>query len=371
MTTKTHRSSTKRPTAHKAIPEGYTYAELKPLTRATLEAGISVLLRGHPGVGKSTLAAEVAAEMDLPLIDIRLAQREPAELCGVYFPNRERQQLDLLPPPWVRDACEKPVLVFLDEINAAVTRLHQAAAYQIVLERRVGPFRFHPGTRILAAGNLEEDSAIVAPLSSALSNRFAHFLLRVDVGAWLDWAVGAGIAPEIIAYFRAYERLGLALLYDRNGEDAFPSPRSWCMASRVYQTAPPELRRRAMSACVGAAAADKFYQYERVFNRVSPERIVVRGKLVDFTTRNNADPSFLHASVASVANWIAQQPRYDQSWNDNVINFLRAPGMDLEYVFLFLRDLKAHCDATELLKASPEFRKLAGELVHLHAGLYA
>ena len=365
------RRTKKRPRPDKVLPDGYTFAELKPLVRATLDAGISVLMRGHPGVGKSTLAAEIAADMGLEMIDIRLAQREPAEIGGVYFPDREREELKLLPPRWVRDACERPTLVFLDEINAAVTRLHQAAAYQIVLERRVGPYRFHPDTRVLAAGNLEEDNAIVAPLSSALSNRFAHYLLRADVGAWLEWATKAGIAPEILSYFRGHERFGLSLLYDRDDEDAFPSPRSWEMASRVYQTAAPELRRRAMSACIGASAAARFFAYERVYERVSPEKIVVHGKAADFSSKGCTDPSFLHASIAAVASWISEQPAYDPAWNDNVVAFLHTAGMDPEYVFLFLRDLKARSDATEHLKVSPGYRKLAGELVGLHAGLYA
>jgi len=361
----------RRPRAERPLPEGYSFAELRPLVRATLDAGVAVLLKGHPGVGKSTLAAEVAADMGLPLIDIRLAQREPAEIGGVYFPDRDHQRLDLLPPPWVRQASEAPALVFLDEINAAVTRLHQAAAYQIVLERRVGPFAFHPGTRILAAGNLEEDQAIVSPLSSALANRFAHFALRVDVGAWLAWAEGAGIAPEVLAYFRAHERFGESLLYERDDEDAFPSPRTWEMASRVYQAAPPELRRRAMSACVGAAAADRFFQFERVYARVKPEQIVARGRLPGFVGAEGADPSLLHAAVAAVGSWVAEQPAFDPAWAPNLVALLRAPGVDPEYAFLLLRDLKARTGALPHLRALPAYRDLARDLVQIHVGLVA
>ena len=132
--------------------DGYSYPEVKSLVEITLEAGISALVLGHPGVGKSAMAAELAHEYDMPLIDIRLAQRDPAELAGVYFPDHSQNCLSLYAPDWVMRAVAEPVLVFLDEINAAVTRLHQAAAYQIVLERRVGPFEFHPGTKVLAAG---------------------------------------------------------------------------------------------------------------------------------------------------------------------------------------------------------------------------
>ena len=42
---------------------GYTFDQLFPLIRATLDAGISVLLLGSPGIGKSTLAMELAKVM--------------------------------------------------------------------------------------------------------------------------------------------------------------------------------------------------------------------------------------------------------------------------------------------------------------------
>ena len=360
-------------------PEGYTYDELLPLVRTTLEAGISVLVRGHPGVGKSALAAEVAAAMGLPMQDIRLAQRDPAELGGVYFPDRERRELALLPPSWVREVCERPGFVFLDELNAAVTRLHQAAAYQIVLERRVGDFRFHPETVVMAAGNLEEDGAIVSPLSSALCNRFAHFVLRVHVPTWLRWAGRAGISPVIVAYMRAHERYGEDILYAHDatgasgpdgGADAFPSPRSWAMASRVLERGAEGLRKRLVAACVGAAAADRLFAFQRIYDRVNPERIITHGRTPDFTAGPSAEPSFAHATVSAVANWLVQQPAVEAPWLDNLMALLRAPGLDPEYVFLLLRELKAKGDLTERLKVVPGYRELAGDLVQLHAGLY-
>ena len=101
--------------------EGYAFDDIRRLVGVTLQAGISVLLRGHPGVGKSSLAAELADAMNLEMVDIRLAQRDPAELAGVYFPDRENGELALFPPAWVRQACAEPTFVFLDEVNAAVS----------------------------------------------------------------------------------------------------------------------------------------------------------------------------------------------------------------------------------------------------------
>jgi MoxR-like ATPase len=52
------------------------------LVPAALEAGVSTLILGHPGLGKSAFAAILAERYDLPLVDIRLAQQEPADLGG-------------------------------------------------------------------------------------------------------------------------------------------------------------------------------------------------------------------------------------------------------------------------------------------------
>lgn len=45
-----------------------------------LEAGLTPLLKGQPGVGKSAIMKEVAGHLQLKLIDVRLAQCEPTDL---------------------------------------------------------------------------------------------------------------------------------------------------------------------------------------------------------------------------------------------------------------------------------------------------
>jgi len=348
-----------------ARADGYAYDELRPMVESILRTGLSVLVRGHPGVGKSSLARDLALAMGLPMIDIRLAQRDPAEIAGVYYPDADRTCLALLAPDWVRQACATPSFVFLDEINAAVTKLHQAAAYQIVLERRVGPFAFHPGTVVMAAGNLEEDNAIVSPLSSALANRFAHFTMRVDTDAWVRWAAGAGLHDAIVAHVA---RGGNEVLYNRGRDLAFPSPRTWEMAGRALHAARPEDRRRVVAACVGLSAAERFFAFLSVFERLDPRAIIERGECVDFQAPDNADPSFIHAAVFTVAAWLHRRPDLADGHLANVVRFLRSPGLDPEFAFLFLRRLKGS-DLLVRLRALHEYRALCGELAAIHVGL--
>ncbi|MEW6710794.1 MAG: AAA family ATPase [Candidatus Riflebacteria bacterium] len=349
------------------IPEGYTYSELRPLVETTLKARISVLLRGHPGVGKSALAKDLAQAMKLPLIDIRLAQRDPAELCGVYFPDHAGNQLKLLPPEWVKQACSEPCLVFLDEINSAVTRLHQAAAYQIVLEHRVGNFQFHPETAVMGAGNLEEDNAIVTSLSSALCNRFAHFIMRPDISTWLEWGARNGIDDAILAYIAGSS---IDELYDNNGDFAFPTPRSWEMASRVYQLAQPGDQKRAMAACIGPAAADRFFAFHRIFGQVDVQGIIDRGVAIDFSKGKKAEPSFIYAAVFAVAAGLSERETLSDNQVANVAAFMASPGLDPEFLILFLRQLKYQSRIFDLLKPDKTFQQIAAGLVSIQAMMY-
>ena len=345
--------------------EKYSYEQLFPLIRATLNAGISVLLLGPPGVGKSALAVDMARVMDRKLIDIRLAQKDPAELGGVYFPNRDTQTLELFPPAWVKQACEEPCLVFLDEFNAAVTKLHQASAYQIVLERRIGEFEFHPRTVVLAAGNREEDNAIVTPLSSALCNRFAHFEMRPDVQSWLVWASANGISEHIMAFIQTF---GIDVLYSNSGERTFATPRSWAMASRVASQLHGLEQRRGIAACVGAPMADRFCKYMELYRRIDAAAIIAGREKIDFTKKS--EPSFIYAAIFAVAGFLANTELPDDRL-PNVVGFIASRGIGPEFQILFLRQLKHRAPALfDRLKGLEDFRKLAGRLVNLRASLY-
>ena len=44
-----------------------------------------VMVWGPPGIGKSQIVAQVAAQHEVPVIDIRLSQMEPTDLRGIPF----------------------------------------------------------------------------------------------------------------------------------------------------------------------------------------------------------------------------------------------------------------------------------------------
>ncbi len=353
----------KKTAPERIVAGGYTWAELRRLVGTTLRAGISVLLRGHPGVGKSTLAAALAEEMGLPLVDIRLSQRDPVDLCGVWFPDRERRVLESYPPAWAQEAAARPCFLFLDEINAAVTKLHQAAAYQIVLEKRVGDVRFHPGTVVMAAGNLEEDNAIVTQLSSALCNRFAHFTLKVDVPTWLQWAEHAGVHATVRAYVA---EKGVEALYEHGADAmAFPSPRSWEMASRVLTVAEPSDAKRLVAACIGAPHAEQLFAWIKLAKMVDPVRVLEQGLIPDF---RGLEASVVHATVTAIAEHLRGLRRPSDVVATNAARVLAAEGLDREHAFMAIRAFAGNKALMQALRALPSFRTLAADLVTLQLG---
>ena len=115
-----------------------------------------VMLWGPPGVGKSQIVAKVAADDSLPLIDIRLSQLEPSDLRGIPFRVNERVEWaipSMLPD---QDRHGPQGILFLDEITSAPPSV-SAAAYQLILDRRLGDYEVPAGWAIVAAGNRQGD----------------------------------------------------------------------------------------------------------------------------------------------------------------------------------------------------------------------
>jgi len=213
-----------------------------------------VMLWGPPGVGKSQLVAQVAERHAAPMIDIRLSQMEPSDLRGIPFRSGER--VDWAVPSMLPDAERHGAsgVLFLDEINAAPPVV-SAAAYQLILDRRLGDYRVPPGWAIFAAGNRQGDRGVTYSMPAPLANRFAHFTLDTHLDDWVSWAHGAGIDARLIAFLR-FRPDRLFAFDPAHNPVAFPTPRSWEFAHRALCKfgEEPELLRGALQACVGDAA---------------------------------------------------------------------------------------------------------------------
>ena len=212
-----------------------------------------VMLWGPPGVGKSQIIADIARKHGVPLIDIRLSQMEPTDLRGIPF--RKDDNVEWSVPAMLPDAARhgEQGILFLDEINAAPPTV-SAAAYQLILDRRLGEYRIPDGWAIFAAGNRQGDRGVTYAMPAPLANRFTHFDVEAHLDDWIGWALGHDIDERILGFLRF--RPDLLFNYDAaHNPVAFPSPRSWEYAHRalIKFADRPDLMADALQACVGQA----------------------------------------------------------------------------------------------------------------------
>lgn len=208
-------------------------AELLSETLTAPQWAVPLMIWGAPGIGKSDLVREAAAVLGYPLIDLRLSQLEPTDLRGI--PLHDNGKVRWIPPDELPDATRDGPngVLFLDEINAAPPPV-AAAAYQLILDRRLGSYRLPEGWSIVAAGNRLDDRGITYVMPAPLANRFMHVHLQADAEAWLAWAARNGIDP-MLRDFVAEQPEWLARFLPEPEVKAFPSPRSWAFADRVIK----------------------------------------------------------------------------------------------------------------------------------------
>jgi MoxR-like ATPase len=183
-----------------------------------------VFIWGPPGIGKSSLVQQFAAEVGLPCVSLLGSQLAPEDLIGV--PQIEDGTSRFCPPRMI--ARKEPYCLFLDELNACSHEV-QKAFYSLIHERRVGEYYLPGGSIVIGAGNRAQDSAIVKPMSSALLNRMVHVHLKVSHREWLDWANSEGIHHLIIEYVQM--RPDHLWSQPPKHEEPFSSPRSWHILS--------------------------------------------------------------------------------------------------------------------------------------------
>jgi hypothetical protein len=237
-----------------------------------------VMLWGPPGVGKSQMVAQIAERHDAPLIDIRLSQMEPSDLRGIPF--RAEDSVEWAVPAMLPSAKRhgEEGILFLDEITSAPPSV-SAAAYQLILDRKLGEYEVPAGWAIIAAGNRQGDRGVTYSMPAPLANRFSHYEVEVNMDDWVAWAYANQIDERIIAFLRFRQDL----LFDfdpSHNPVAFPSPRSWEFAHRGLQKFDEhhELLTGALQACVGNAAGIELRAFIESLDQMPDLDAIINGE---------------------------------------------------------------------------------------------
>jgi hypothetical protein len=327
-----------------------------------VSANLPVLLWGQPGIGKSSVIEQLAADLGLPLETVIASVHEPSDFAGlpIIGPDPARDGIPMAPPDWaVRLHRAGRGVLFLDELSSAPPAV-QAALLRVVLERRVGSLTLPPAVRIIAAANPADTAADGWQLAAPLANRFVHLpwvhdpavVVRGLGGCWphvspprlsstgLEEAVGR--ARQLVAAFLTarpdYTHRLPTGVEARGG--AWPSPRTWDMAVRLLafafaSTADEEALAILLRGVIGDGAGLELLAHRERAELPDPEDLL--RDPAGFGSPERGD--LVHAMLTSMVDAIRRRPsrdRWDAGWAVlarmaalHPVDLLVAPAMDL------------------------------------------
>lgn len=174
----------------KSIPE-VTFNQAMEAMLGGAKANIPILLIGDPGVGKTALTTLVAEKLGLPLVTVLGSTLDPTDIGGALVVRKDKKGVDRVPLEIIRQACEKPVLLFLDEISCAPPVV-QASLLRLILERVAGDTKLHPETIVFGACNPPEQAPGGFELSAPLIGRVTMLYLRPSHEEVTNFFMGYG-----------------------------------------------------------------------------------------------------------------------------------------------------------------------------------
>ena len=247
-----------------------------------------IMCWGPPGAAKTASVALVANEMNVPLTDLRLGNLTPSDLKGLPVIDHDQRVTRYYPPAELPHQGEG--ILTLDELNIAPPVM-QALAQELLLERRLGEYHLPEGYLIVGMGNRKEDRAAVHAMPAPAANRFKHYRLEPSLSDWRHWAHGTDSIHEHILAFLHY-RPELLHKFDP-GAPAWPSPRSWHIASDDYRHG------GSVIPAVGEGPGLEFEAYVQVYSQLPDIDAILAGR--GQRERAPEEPSALYALTLALA----------------------------------------------------------------------
>jgi hypothetical protein len=280
-----------------------------------------VFLWGPPGIGKSDIVKQIGEDAGREVIDVRLALWEPTDIKGIPYYNADQGKMVWAPPAELPTNPESTAIIFLDELNSAPPAV-QAAAYQLILNRRVGTYELPKGVDVVAAGNREGDRGVTYRMPAPLANRFIHLEAKVDFDDFQEWAVMNAVHPEVLGY------VGFAKqdLYDfdpKSPSKAFATPRSWVFVSDLLkdEDCDVDTLHNLVAGAVGDGLAVKFMAHRKIAGKLPKAEDILDGKVKDLQVK---EVSAMYSLTVSLCYELKDRAdKKQKGWDAMADNFFR------------------------------------------------
>jgi len=284
-----------------------------------------IFIWGPPGIGKSDIIKQLGEELGAHVIDVRLSLWEPTDIKGIPYFDSNEGTMRWAPPSELPSkdfaSKHKQIILFMDELNSAAPSV-QAAAYQLVLNRKVGTYELPDNVVMVAAGNRETDKGVSYRMPSPLANRFVHLEMTVDWDDYFEWAVDNGVHPDVIG-FLTFSKKDLYDFDPKSSSRSFATPRSWSFVSELLtdDDVDTETLTDLVSGSVGEGLAIKFMAHRKHASKMPNPSDILSGKVKKMDSK---EISAMYSLTVSLCYELKDScEKKAKNWNDQVNYFFQ------------------------------------------------
>jgi len=244
--------------------------DVPPLVKAYVKSRLSLMIWGDRGIGKSGIVRQVGEELGWPVIDLRLATQEVADLIGI--PYEKDGTTRWAKPEWFPTEEQPHGILFLDEINRAQRDVVQAV-FQLVLDHKLHTHVLPQGWTVVAAGNYF-GSYDVREMDEAMMSRFGHIDVETSSNAVTAFGIEHAWNAKITDFLQSNQSYVMQISAETESQKYTPQPdpRRWEMVNQFMEKGYPtfvgdndriqHLLRVALTGLIGDAAAMAFMTFK-------------------------------------------------------------------------------------------------------------
>lgn len=229
------------------------------------KAGVTPMLWGSHGIGKTELVGQFAAETGREFVTLNLGSQEVGDLLGILIEDKKTGVARYQLPEWFPTDPDSKGILFLDEINRAQRYVLQAV-FSLVLDKRLHRSFLPKGWSIVAAANPATEDYTVTDISDeALMSRFCHIKVNNEVEEWYEYAGKVGV-PDIVRSF-ALEQRNIFNMKEFDLPKFKPSRRNLNALGRVMAAGLPECHTLDLAiGILGSEAGVAFFSHTKDYS---------------------------------------------------------------------------------------------------------
>lgn len=236
---------------------------------------VRFMLRGEPGVGKSSIALEIARQAELPLSMLDIPNLDLGDVCMPVI-DHETKVTRYYPNARFGIHTGEPVVMVFDEFTKGAepvkNMLHPALE---VFKPRLGDLPIPEGSIIYLTGNLDTDG-VGDGLAQHTRQRIVELIVRKpSQEEWIPWGINNGIENIVLAWVDRYPQCLASYLdgtkneyifHPSSPDDNVVSPRTLEIASRIIKNRhlyDEDALNAALAGAGGSAFADSIVSFIR------------------------------------------------------------------------------------------------------------